>query len=94
MLNYREVKYNAIIIDFSATKPFKGANRYVIEDISIDISDLGLVNNPWFSSEVGANLYNCLIKGEYRLFCRIINNGNLITIEDFVNKEHKIKGGF
>mgnify|MGYP000872848933 FL=1 len=94
LMNFKDIRKNAIIIDFSDSKPFKGSNRYVIEDISIDISDLGLVNCPWISKEISVSLYAYLFKGKYRLFCRVFNNGKLITIEDFINQGIKIKGGF
>lgn len=88
-----DIKNKAIIIDFSSTKPFKGANRYVIEDLSIDIRDLGLVDNPWIGKEVDLNLYGSLFGNECRKFCRILNNGAYITIDNFANQGIKIKGG-
>ncbi|MDR7870929.1 MAG: hypothetical protein RIN55_08735 [Tissierellaceae bacterium] len=92
-ISLKGIRNNAIVIDFSSIKPFKGINKYVIEDLSFDLSDLGLNDNPWIDKEVKLNLYSCLFKGKNRRFCRVFNNGGLISIENFVNQGLKIKGG-
>lgn len=93
-LNLKDVKNNTIIIDFSEGRPFVDTNRYVIEDIYLDISDLGLNDNPWIDKEVNSDLYKCLNNGDSKIFCRIYKKGDLFTIEDFVDQGFKIKGGY
>lgn len=93
--NYKDIRNNAIIMDFSDTKVLKGANRYVIEGIGFDISDVGLVDNPWISNEVSDNMYSCLFKEERRIFSKVLNNDELITIKDFLDQGSiRIKGWF
>lgn len=93
--NYKDIRNNAIILDFSDTKVLKGFNRYVIEGIGFDISDVNLVDNPWISNEVSDSVYSCMFKGERRIFSKVLNNDELITIEDFLDQGSiRIKGRF
>lgn len=94
LINLKEVKNKAIVMDFSEIKPFSKVNRYVIEDISIDISDLGLDDNPWIGKEIGSDLFKSLSEGSYKRFNRIYKNDELLTIVDFLNQGLKIKGGY
>lgn len=93
-LNLRDIRNNTIIIDFSYGRPFVGVNRYVIDDVCMDINELGLNDNPWIGKEVNSDLYKCLNDSQYKRFCRIYRKGDLFTIEDFVNQSFKIKGGY
>lgn len=93
-LTFKDIRKNAVIIDFSETKSFAGVNRYVIEDITIEISNLGFIDNPWINDEISSDLYRCLFKEEYRRFCRIFRDNSWITIDDFINQGNKIKGGY
>lgn len=93
-ISLKDIKNNAIIIDFSETKPFTGINRYVIEDVSIDISGLGLIDNPWIGKEVSSDLFQCFGEAQYKSFNRIYKNDDLFTIEDFLSQGQKIKGGY
>lgn len=94
LINLKGIKNKAIIIDFSKTKPFSSVNRYVIEDVSIDISEIGLIDNPWIGKEVSSDLFNCFSNRDYKSFSRIYKNDDLFTVEDFLNQGLKIKGGY
>ncbi|NLY46528.1 MAG: hypothetical protein GX053_11185 [Tissierella sp.] len=93
-INLKDIKNNTFIIDFSQARPFAGVNRYVIEDVSIDISDLAINDNLWIGKEVSSDLYKCLDDKDSRKFCRIYKSDNLFTMEDLVNQSFKIKGGY
>lgn len=90
----KDIGKNIIIMDFSEKKPFKGINKYVIEDLSVDISHLELVDNPWIDKEIDSNLYDCLFQKGYNKFCRIIKDDTPFTINEFINQGLKIKGGY
>lgn len=93
-INLKDIKNKAIIIDFSETKPFSAANRYVIEDISIDIGEIGLIDNQWIGKEIRSDLFNCFNNKDYKSFSRIYKNKSLLTIDEFLNQGIKIKGGY
>lgn len=93
-IDLTDIKKKAIIMDYSQVKPFAGINRYVIEDISLNIGDLGLDENPWIGNEIDSDLFTSLFKKERQKFCRIYKNDSLLTINDFINQEFKIKGDY
>lgn len=93
-INLDQVKNKTIVIDFSERKPFSKVNRYVIEDISIDISDFDLDDNPWIGKEICSDLSKAFSKGSYKEFNRIYKDNELLTIIDFLNQSLKIKGGY
>lgn len=94
IIDVDKINNRTIILDFGGRKLFEKANRYVIGDISLEIKGLGLAENPWISEEINSSLYECLFHGECRKYKRIYKGESLLTMDEFINQNPIIKGGY
>lgn len=92
--NINGIRNEALILDFSKIKPFKGLNNkkknIVIEEINFESG----LDNKWLDKRVTPGLLESLNQDNNKTFRQILTKNHFYFIKDFISKEIKWRGRF